>query len=70
MINLGSCTESLLPFQDKVEITVDASNLGDSSSDPDISLEVSGEGLELHPLDNAISHSLNLAAEANLILHG
>lgn len=56
--------------RDKVEITVDASNLGDSSSDPDISLEVSGEGLELHPLDNAISHSLNLAAEANLILHG
>ncbi|XP_047495129.1 integrin alpha-PS3-like [Penaeus chinensis] len=56
--------------RDKIEITVDASNLGDSSSDPEISLEVSGEGLELHPLDNAVSHSLNLAAQANLLLHG
>lgn len=56
--------------QDTVEFSVDASQLTDSSTNPEIHVAVAGEGHEVNPDDNKLAINLQLVAKANMELHG
>ncbi|MPC18226.1 Integrin alpha-PS3 [Portunus trituberculatus] len=55
---------------DTVEVSVDASQLTDSSTNPRIQVDVGSEGRELKPEDNQLSINLQLVAQADMMLHG
>ena len=57
-------------MQDTVEVSVDASQLTDSSTSPGIQVDVSSEGYELNSEDNQLFINLQLVAQANMVLHG
>lgn len=57
-------------FQDIVEVNIDTSQLTDSSSNPWIQVNVTGEGEELKPQDNGLFMSFPLEAHASLELFG
>ena len=53
-----------------MEVTIDAGQLADGSSNTEIQVNVAGEGKEVKPSDNHVFMSLQLEARANLEVYG
>lgn len=56
--------------QDTVQVTVDAAQLTDSSSELGVEVLVTADGVEVRPQDNTVSQTLHLEAQASLMIHG
>lgn len=56
--------------QDKVQVTVDAGQLTDASSELGVKVQVTADGVEILPEDNVVSQTLKLEAQASLLIHG
>ncbi|KAK4318879.1 hypothetical protein Pmani_010143 [Petrolisthes manimaculis] len=56
--------------QDTVQVTVDAGQLTDASSELGVKVLVTADGVEVQPQDNIVSQTLKLEAQASLKIHG
>lgn len=57
-------------LQDTVQVTVDAGQLTDASSELGVKVQVTADGVEIRPQDNIVSQTLKLEAQASLMIHG
>ena len=53
-----------------MDLTIDTSQLRDTSSSLDISVAAAAEGVEIQPADNIRNMALQLQAQASVKIHG
>lgn len=53
-----------------MQVTVDAGQLTDASSELGVKVQVTADGVEILPEDNVVSQTLKLEAQASLLIHG